>query len=203
MDAPDKGDESVHVRPTDLSGRTDMKVIEEANSAAMHGLQPEVAYVVEKICDHIKRMTLEMIDNGKLYRISFKDLPAADCPGVEFGSDLLDKEADMRVFETDIPVMRAIVLAAARIHFDERGIQVDMKIKDGVHIPYLMSPHGHVNVMICNSNWRERYEYVRFYHKREPFDKSASDYYKVIERLYNGKIVNLDKEKAAKKTTKK
>lgn len=186
------------VRLVDLAGRTDMMVVEQANSAAMHDLNEQSAAVTERICRHIKAMTIEMINNGHVINLHLPNGFTASCPCVVFTSDMLEKDADMRVYETDLQPMQRVILATARAHLGDRGIGIDLKIKDGVHIPFLMSPHGHVKVSVYNANWREEMRSVRVYYKEEPVDAEAVKYLRVVEGVCQKKVRNLDEESAVK-----
>jgi hypothetical protein len=186
------------VRPVDLSGKTDMTVVEEANSAAMHDLNEQSAAVTDRICRHIKAMTMDMVNNGHVIKLYLPNGYTASCPCIVFTSDMLEKDTDMRVYETDLEPMKKVILAAARAHLGDRGVGVDLKIKDGVHIPFLMSPHGHVKVSVYNANWREEMRSVRVYYKEEPVDAEAVKYLRVVEGVCQKKVRNLDEESAAK-----
>ena len=186
------------VRPVDLSGKTDMTVVEEANSAAIHDLNEQSAAVTDRICRHIKAMTIDMVNNGHVIKLYLPNAYTASCPCVVFTSDMLEKDTDMRVYETDLEPMKKVILAAARSHFGDRGIGIDLKIIDGVHVPFFMCPHGHVKVSVYNSNWREEMRSVRVYYKEEPVDADAVKYLRVVEGVCQKKVRNLDEESAAK-----
>lgn len=180
-------------------GRTDMKVVEDANSAAVHELSEQAAAVTDRICRHIKAMNMDMVNNGHLETIAHLKAGTFISPGVRFTSNMLEKDADMRVYETDLVAMEKVILAAARSHLGDRGVDVRLKIIDGVHIPFLMSPHGNVEVGIFNFNWREEWRPVRTYYKQEPVDPEAIKYLRVVEGVCQKKVRNLDDESAAKK----
>lgn len=118
-------------RETDDFNRTDMNVRDDAIEASRmmpEYLRPIIWFYLESI----KRRTIIHVNDGKLrpFEMSKTEIVISPSLTLESLKDLPKWNYYRTISSSDAPALQTILLAMARQHFNERGIEINIEIKD-------------------------------------------------------------------------